>query len=180
MRVRLFALVNRSRHVTSSQVGLVTAEYRGQDIFRLGNTVRAMSAYDGRLAVLAADGSIRLRTESGVAIRSFVARGATTLALGAKTLVVITRDHRPAVYSVASGRLLHRWMLPRGAAHVDLQYGIAVVTAGHSVYAINTANGRTRRVAVTPLAVRAQIEPIGIVYAYSTRARWTAPGSFER
>src|SRR6266540_5789327 len=142
MRVRLFALVNRSRHVTSSQVGLVTAEYRGQDIFRLGNTVRAMSAYDGRLAVLAADGSIRLRTESGVAIRSFVARGATTLALGAKTLVVITRDHRLAVYSVASGRLLHRWMLPRGAAHVDLQYGIAVVTAGHSVYAINTANGR--------------------------------------
>jgi hypothetical protein len=56
----------------------------------------------------------------------------------------------------------------------SLQYGIAVVTAGHSVYAINTASGRTQRVAVTPLAVRAQIEPIGIVYAYSTKTRGTA------
>jgi hypothetical protein len=136
-----FALVDRSRRVTSSAVGPVTPGYRGQDIFRVGSAVRAMSAYDGRLAVLAADGSTRVRTESGVAIRSFVARGATTLALGAKTLVVTTRDYRLAVYSVASGRLLHRWMLPRGAAHVDLQYGIAVVTAGDSVYAVNTAAG---------------------------------------
>lgn len=169
-----FALVNRSRHSTSSQVGLVTPGYRGHDIFHVGETVRAMSAYDGRVAVLAADGSVRVRTESGVAIRSFVARGATTLALGAKVVVVTTRDNRLGIYSVASGRLLHRWMLPRGAAHVDLQYGIAVVTAGHSVYAINTASGRTQRVAVTPLAVRAQIEPIGIVYAYSTKTRGTA------
>ncbi len=163
-----FALVNRFRHFTSSQVGLVTPGYRGREIFRLGETVRAMSAYDGSVAVLAGDGSVRVRTKSGVAIRSFVARAATTMALGGKVLVVITRDYRLGVYSLANGRLLHRWLLPKGAAHVDLQYGIAVVTAGHSVYAINTASGRMRRVAVTPLAVRAQIEPIGIVYAYST------------
>ena len=96
------------------------------------------------------------------------------MALGAKVAVVATRDDRLGVYSVANGRLLHRWMLPRGATHVDLQYGLAVVTAGHSVYAINTASGHTRRVAVTPLPVRAQIEPVGIVYAYSTNNRGTA------
>jgi hypothetical protein len=169
-----YALVTRSRHSTSSQVGLVTPGYRGHDIFRVGDTVRAMSAYDGRVAVLAADGSVRVRTESSVAVRSLVARGATTVALSATEIAVTTSDDRLDIYSVANGRLLHRWILPRGATHVDLQYGIAVVTAGNAVYAVNTATGRTRRVAVTPLAVRAQIEPIGIVYAYSTRTRGAA------
>lgn len=64
--------------------------------------------------------------------------------------------------------------LPAGAAHVDLQYGIAVVTARRSVYGVDTASGRIARLAVAPVAVRAEIEPVGVVYAYSVKGLGTA------
>ena len=50
---------------------------------------------------------------------------------------------------------------------VDVEYGIAVVTAARSVYAMRLATGRTARLAVAPAAVRAQIGSAGVVYAYS-------------
>ena len=107
-------------------------------------------------------------------MRSFVSRGATSIALSGNILAVTARDGRLHVYSVSAGRQLHNWTLPAGAAHVDLQYGIAVVTAGRSVYAVDVASGRTALIAAAPVAPRAQIGPIGVVYAFSMDGRGTA------
>ena len=169
-----FALVDRSPRSALSNIGRVSGGYRGQNVFRVRGTVHALSADGGRIAVLAADGAISVRTKSGARVRSFVSRGATSLALSGNALAVTARDGRLHVYSVSAGRQLHSWTLPAGAAHVDLQYGIAVVTAGRSVYAIDVPSGRTALLAKTPVAPRAQIEPIGVVYAFSKNGRGTA------
>jgi hypothetical protein len=169
-----FALVNRSPQLTVSDVGRVTGAYRADDVFRVHNTARSVSVDSRRIAVLAANGSIDVRTEDGTPVRSFVARDATSLALSGNTLAATTGNGRLLVYSVSTGRRLNSWALPPRAGHVDLQYGVAVVTAGRSVYAINVASGRTVRLAMAPVAPRAQIEPIGVVYAYSTDGRGTA------
>lgn len=168
-----FALVNRSARSSVSDIGRVTGGYRSQNVFRVRGTVHALSAHGGRIAVLAANGTISVRTESGAPVRSFVSRGATSLALSGSALAV-TAHSRLHVYSVSTGRLLHSWTLPAGAAHVDLQYGIAVVTTGRLVYAIDVASGRTAPLAKTPVPARAQIEPMGVVYAFSTNGRGTA------
>jgi hypothetical protein len=169
-----FALVNRSATSPVSDIGRVTGRYRSQQIFRVPSAVHALSADDGRIAVLAANGMISVRTENGVPLRSFVARGASSLALSGSALAVTSHDGRLHVYSMSTGRQLHSWKLARAASHVDLQYGIAVVTASRSVYAIDVNTGRTALLARTPVRVRAQIEPMGVVYAYSVNGRGTA------
>lgn len=168
-----FALVHRSRGGSVSQVGRVSAAYRNHDAFRLQTVVRAVSADSGRIAVLSIDGAIDVRARSGRLIRALSAPGATSLALRRNRLVT-TRDGRLDVYSVHTGARLHSWLLPAGASHVDLQYGIAVVTAGRAIYAVDASSGRTVRLAVAPVAPRAQIEPIGVVYTYSIGNRGTA------
>ena len=98
---------------------------------------------------------------------------AQSLAIRGSTVVTTTGTGRLNVY--ASGLLRHSWRLPAGTrAGVDLQYGIAVVTTRDGVYAIDTANGRTALLASTPTAPRAQIEPIGVGYVYSSGTRGTA------
>lgn len=169
-----FALVDRSATPIVSDVGRVTGEYRAPDVFRVRNAVRSISADSRRIAALAANGSIDVRTDRGTPVRSFTARGATSVALGGDVLAATTRDGHLLVYSVSTGSQVNSWMLPAGAGHVDLQYGVAVVTASRSVYAINVANGRTARLAMAPVTARAQIEPIGVVYTYSTDGRGTA------
>jgi hypothetical protein len=169
-----FALVHRSDGRVVSQVGRVSPAYRNQDAFRLRTVVRAVSADSGRIAVLAGDRSIDVRSRSGKLIRAVTASGATAIALRRNRLVT-TRDGRLDVYSVHTGARLHSWPLPAGAAaHVDLQYGIAVVTAGRAIYAIDVSSGRRAQLAVAPVAARAQIEPIGVVYTYSIGDRGTA------
>ena len=173
-RTLAFALVDRSQRAAWSDIDVVTRAYRERSVFRVTGAVRSISADARRIAVLSADGSVQTRTTKGRLLQSFDVHGATSLALGGRTLVVTTRRGRLDVFSLSTAQLLHSWRLPMGSAHVDLQYGIAVVTAGHSVYAMNTMNGRIARLAVAPAAVRAQIEPIGVVYVYSRNGHGTA------
>jgi hypothetical protein len=169
-----FALVDRTQGRVVSQVARVSAGYRSQESFRLRAAVRAVSADSGRIAVLGNDGSIEVRTTNGRLIRRLTAPGATSLALRRNLLVTTTRDGRLGVYSALTGEPLHRWKLPAGATDVDLQYEIAVVTVGHAIYGIDISSGRTARLAVAPSIPHAEIEPIGVVYAYSTGNRGTA------
>jgi hypothetical protein len=168
-----YALVARSHGGTISRVSRVTGTYRAHGIFDVAGSVRALSVDGWRTAALAADGSITVRGYRGRVHRSFRSPGATSIALRGSRLVAAAPG-RLDVYSLRTGRALHRWTLPAGARGVDLQYGAAVVTAGRSVYAIDIATGRTVRLVTAPAAVQAQIEPIGVVYAYSVGSRGTA------
>jgi hypothetical protein len=170
-RTLAFALVDESH---TSNIGLVTGGYRSQSVFRIHGATHALSADGRRIAVLAGSGRITVRSDTGAVVRSLVSPGAISLALSGSELVVAARDGRLHVYAMSSGQELHSWRLPTHAGHVDLQYGIALVTAGRSVYAIDVASGRTARLASAPVPARAQIEPIGVVYAYSINGRGTA------
>ena len=133
---------------------------------------RAMSADGYRTAVLTGR-RIDVRTLHGRSLGTLAAPNATSVSFRGNTVVTTTRGGRLDVF-VAEKRT-HSWPLPSGTRpHVDLQFGIAVVTARNAVYALNVATGRIARLAVTPTAPRAQIGSIGVVYAYSEAARGTA------
>jgi len=151
-----------------TQIGRLTGGYRGHDVFQLATTVRQISADGGRLAVLGADGSIEIRTAGGVFRQRIESAGATSAALSGNLVAATTAAGTLAVYSTVSGRLLRSWRLPAHAGHVDLQYRIAVVGTSRAVYALDVMTGRIVRVAVAPRAATAQIESIGLVYAYSS------------
>ena len=55
--LQAFAVVDRSRRGATSEIGLISAGYRGVDSFRLDTAARALSADGRRLAILGADGS---------------------------------------------------------------------------------------------------------------------------
>jgi hypothetical protein len=161
-----FALTGR----THSSVELVTGTYRSRDLYGAAATVRSLSAYAAHTAVLWSNGRIDVRTRSGGTLETFAAPTASALALRGNVVVTTTRTGRLDVYS--SGKRVHSWPLPVGTRHaVDLQYGIAVVTAGNAVYGLNIANGHTAQLAWTPSAPGAQIGSIGVVYTYGSVAR---------
>ena len=67
-----------------------------------------------------------------------------------------------------AGTLLHRWRLPAGTAPaVDVHYGVAVVTAGRELYAINLSTGGSACCCGRRQPVRAHLDDIGVVYAYN-------------
>ena len=65
------------------------------------------------------------------------------------------------------GRKLHSWRVAPGASAVDLQYGIALVTAGGTVYAVSTATGKTGVLFRGPVTVAAQVESPGAAIQYN-------------
>jgi hypothetical protein len=72
------------------------------------------------------------------------------------------------LFSLAAGRRTHSWPLPGGIApSVDLHYGVAVVTAGPRLYAVDVSTGRIALVARAPASVHAEIEAPGIVYQFN-------------
>jgi hypothetical protein len=157
-----------------SRIGRLTGGYRGHDVFRLATDVRQISADGGRVAVLGSDGSIEVRTAGGVLRQRIESAGATSVALSGNLVAATTPAGTLAVYSTVSGRLLRTWKLPARAGHVDLQYRIAVVGTSRALYALDVLTGRIARVARAPRAATAQIESIGIVYAYSSRTQGVA------
>ena len=159
-----FALAGRG----SSSVGVLTGSYRGIGIYGVRGLVRAISADGFRTAVLSGH-RIQVHGAHGGTFRTIVAPGATAVALRGNMLVATTATGRLDVY--AGTMLAHSWRLPAGTLpHVDLQYGIAVVTTPRAVYAIDAATGRTALLATTPSTPRAQIESIGVGYVYGNWA----------
>jgi hypothetical protein len=132
------------------------------------SAVIQLSVDRGQLAVLRADGQIDVRDGERL-VRSFGPMNARALALRAGQLVVLTRGRTLDVYSVADGRLLHSWVVPRGARPaVDVHFGVAVLTAGRKVFATQLAGGRTRVLLRAPSPVRAHLDDVGVVYTYNT------------
>jgi hypothetical protein len=72
------------------------------------------------------------------------------------------------VYEGDSGLRLHRWRVPAGTAPaVDAHFGVAVLTAGRTVLALNLATGRKAVLFRAPAPVRAHLDDVGVVYRYN-------------
>jgi hypothetical protein len=117
--------------------------------------------------VLRADGRIdvwrgkRLR-------RSFEPDGAQAIAFRAQELTVLTRRQTLDVFSLADGQLLHSWSVPGGTSPaVSTHFGVAVLTAGRNVFALELATGRRAVLFHAPAAVAAQVNDAGVVYRYN-------------
>jgi len=162
----VFSVVNGP----STTVGRVTGPYRGRDLASVPGTVRDVSADRGQIGTLTASGAITLNSIHGFRRRLDVP-GVTSFAVHRNLVVATTRQGRLDVLALPTARRVHSWPIPARAAHVDVQYGIALVTAGESIYAVDLASGRTARLASAPGLVGAQIEPVGVVYATTTAKR---------
>ena len=131
--------------------------------------VLSLSTDGGRVATLQTNGLVTLRNAFGNVDRTIgLAASSRAIALRGHRLVSVTTAGRLEVWNTSTGRRLHAWPLPAGTrSSVDLQYGIAVFTAGRSVYGMDVATGRTAMLARAGAAVRAQIEPLGVAYTYN-------------
>ena len=91
---------------------------------------------------------------------------ARAISLHGGTLTTLTHG-RLNVFSASTGSLLHSWQVAPGASTVDVQYGIAVVTAGRDVYAVNVATGKAAHVFHAATRVAAQIESPGAAIQFN-------------
>jgi hypothetical protein len=154
----------------ASSVGLVPRAWRGVDIARSNGRAAAISTDSGRVAVLYQDGTVTVVTAGGRLAARFSVGDARAIALRRNRLAVLRRGTLD-VYDTASGHRVSSWTIPATATSVDVQYGIALVTAGRDVLAVNTATGRTARLLHAPGRVAAQIEAPGAAVQFNVGAR---------
>jgi DNA-binding beta-propeller fold protein YncE len=176
-----YALAPEQRFAAStiSRVGVVPASWGGVAVERFQSQVEALSAYNKRIATLGSNGMVAITALSvGVdRIASIPTRGKLTgeiqvgqaraIALREHVLAALSGRSTLDLYSLPSGRLLHTWPAPASATSVDVQYGIALITAGNDVYAVNTASGKTARIFHAPAKVAAQIEAPGAAIEFN-------------
>ena len=118
-----------------------------------------------RVAVLG-DGRVDLQSSNGRTLGTFPAVGTRAIALRADRLLML-RGSRIDVFSVSRRTRLQSWPVPRATRSVDAQYGVAVLVAGRTVQALDLSTGTLRVLATAPVAPRAQIEPVGVIYHYN-------------
>jgi hypothetical protein len=129
-------------------------------------------------------GSVAVYSTAGRLLRTIDAGSATEAALSGNDLAVMTATNRIELYSAKTGSLVRSRRVPAGAAHVDLQAGIAI----YSVYPLQGRAG-PRKLHVLQLKTGkdvvlatgeapspytqgddAQIDRLGIVYAVNIKA----------
>jgi hypothetical protein len=128
-----------------------------------------LSAQD--IALLHAEGTVNLVTRTGRMIKTIRVGPARAVSLRPGRLAVLRRHGRLYVYATATGQLLDSWPVPAGTSKVDMQFGIALLTAGRSVYALDVVRGRMVRVLRAPSAVMAQLEAPGVAFVSNTAGR---------
>jgi hypothetical protein len=160
-----FAMTNASPE--ANVLGTV-GEREVQPLVRGEGAPIAISVDAGRFAVLNRDGTIDLRSAAGQITGTIRTTGAAAIALRANHLIVLTRSGRLQVFGTETQAKLRDWAAPARSATVDVQYGVAVLTAGGNVHAVSLATGRRSLVASVPGKVIAQVEPSGVAYAYNT------------
>ena len=163
-----FAMMNTAEQANQSGTVL---EREVQPLVRGAGAPVAVSVDAGRFAILNRNGTIDLRTDRGELAGTIQDPDATAVALRANRVVVLTRSGRLQVFAAATQEKRSDWAAPAGvSSHVDVQFGVAVLTAGKKVFAVSLKTGRPILVATAPGAVSAEIEPPGIAYSYNTGA----------
>jgi hypothetical protein len=133
--------------------------------------VSSRSVDSGRIATLDSSGTVRLHTAGGRLVGVIRPTSARAVVLRRDRLVVLTATASLEVYDTATAELVHRWPIAAGThPQVDASSGFAVYTRLREVHAVRLVDGVDRVVAETPRSVTAQIEPSGVVFAYTTVA----------
>jgi hypothetical protein len=156
-----------SEHATNVVAGAVARP--------LSPATRALAIDAGRVATLAAGGTIELREPVSAAAQYPSRTPALTLAGRTSTREIALQGNELAtlagthleVFDARTGTRTHIWNAPRGAKGLDVQYGIATFTDGRRVAAVRLSTGRTVTLVRAPGRVAAQIEAPGLAYAYS-------------
>jgi hypothetical protein len=157
--------------VTSGGAGKIGLLHGQRPAGVLGSASVPMQLASDRnqLAVLRADGRVDVWGGKRL-LRSFEPDGARAIALRATQLTVLTRRQTLDVFSLTDGELLHSWSVPAGtSAAVSTHFGVAVLTAGRNVVALQMATGRKVVLFHAPAAVAAQVNDAGIIYRYNLR-----------
>jgi hypothetical protein len=166
--VLAFALGRHERELRgASSLATVGGRWRARTIADGGGIPTAVSVDGNRIATLRQDGTVDVRRRDGSLVRELAPK-AVSISLRDDRLVVLTREHTVAVYSVPTGAELGRWPTPAGTRpEIDVYYGVAVLTSGRTVYALDLATGRRVVIARAPTDVHAAIEAPGIVYVFN-------------
>ena len=159
-------LLSAARHSLSS-VGVVPAHWGGVAVEQFRNPLLGLSVYDGRIAALRAGGTVSIATPGGALTRQLRVGSTRAVALRKNVVAALSNRGTLNVYSISSGQRLHSWRVARDASSLDVQYGIALLTAGHDVYAVNLATGRAAHLFHAPTRVAAQIEAPGAAIQYN-------------
>jgi hypothetical protein len=149
-------------------IGTVGAR-RVRPLVRGGKAPIAVSADAGKVAVANGDGTIDLRLAGGELVGTVQEPDAAAMALRADRLVALTRSGRLHVFVATTQEKLRDWPIPAGVSpRVDMQFGVAVLTAGRKVFAVSLKTGRRAVIATAPSAAHAEIEPPGVAYSYNS------------
>jgi hypothetical protein len=110
------------------------------------DTVLAVSADEGREAVLRPDGSVAVYDASGNMLVTVNPPSAEAVALSGKNLVVLAEGRRLELYDAHTGSLQKTLSTRgrRGPQNLDVQGNIATYTSGASVRAVNLTSGKDR------------------------------------
>ena len=157
--------------VTSDKAGKIGLLHGQRRAGVLGSDSVPMQLASDRnqLAVLRADGRVDVWGGKRL-LRSFEPDGARAIALRARELTVLTRRRTLDVFSLTGGELLHSWSVPAGTSPaVNTRFGVAVLTAGRTVFAVSLATGRRAVLFRAPASVAAQVNDAGVVYRYNLR-----------
>jgi hypothetical protein len=154
----------------ASTVSLVPTHWRSRTIAGSDAAVAGISADSARVAALQKDGTVSIVTRSGRLVGQLSVGSSRAIALRRKTLAVLGHASL-TLYRLGSNHSVQRWTVPADATSVDLQYGIALLTAGHDVIAVNTSTGRTARLLHAPGRVEGQIEAPGATVAFNVGNR---------
>lgn len=140
-----------------------------------GKPLRAVDVDGGRVAVVR-EKTIDIHSSRGTRVRSIAVEDANSIrfiALSGKLAATSMLESELRIYDVDLGRRVAARRVPDQIVWLDFYDGIAVyVTAGEeprSIYAMNTASGRTVRLARVPAEYVSglAIEPFGVVYSFS-------------
>jgi hypothetical protein len=143
--------------------------WRGKVIERSRSQISAISANDRRIATLHSDGVVQIVREGRGLVRTLRVGAARALSLRPTTVTVLKTHGTLEVYSTSTGARIHSWRVPPHVTSLDDEYGIAVLTTPHDVFALNLRTGRTVRLLHTAAHPLAQIEAPGAAVAFNTK-----------
>lgn len=134
------------------------------------NTVQAVTADGGRVAVLRVDGTVALYSAAAKLLQTVNTLNAEAVALRGKSLLVATKTRRLELYDARTGSLRKTFAASgiRQPRNLDVQGNVAIYTTGNAgvLHALNLSSGKDRVIAEPHGGVLlAHLDSAGLAYA---------------
>lgn len=138
--------------------------------------VRSLALWPGHYRLSGGPGSVGVYSTTGKLLLEVNKGTAIEAAINGNSLAVLTTTSRIELYNVKSGAFVRSWRVPAGAAHLDLQGGIAIYSVyprhygPRALHALGVKTGKDvvliSRVGPWPYMQGddAQIDELGVVY----------------